>query len=158
MTSISDFLNAFFFFVCLSHFFFVSYHGFIQKTIDSKVHFLSYSNVDFNLINSNFLNGSNIQPKNSIGSKSVEDKVDQDAGRKRKKIVISDSEESESEEAMTKKIRAEDISKTRTESGDVVMTEADDSQDVDKEIEEAAAEEKEEKQEQKETKAVIQIL
>ncbi|CEJ04812.1 Putative DNA ligase [Rhizopus microsporus] len=101
---------------------------------------------------------SNIQPKNSIGSKSVEDKVDQDAGRKRKKIVISDSEESESEEAMTKKIRAEDISKTRTESGDVVMTEADDSQDVDKEIEEAAAEEKEEKQEQKETKAVIQIL
>ena len=31
-------------------------------------------------------------------------------------------------------------------------------EDVDKEIEEAAAEEKEEKQEQKETKAVIQIL
>lgn len=59
---------------------------------------------------------------------------------------------------MMKKIRDEDISKTKTESGDVVMTEADDSQDVDKEIEEAAAEEKEEKQEQKETKAVIQIL
>jgi DNA ligase-1 len=109
-------------------------------------------------MNSNFFNGGNTQPKNSTGSKSAEDKVDQDAGRKRKKIVISDSEESESEEAMTKKIRAEDISKTRTESGDVVMTEASDSQDVDKEIEEAAAEEKEEKQEQKETKAVIQIL
>ncbi|KAG1448988.1 hypothetical protein G6F56_008783 [Rhizopus delemar] len=75
--------------------------------------------------------------------------------RKRKRLIISDSEESENEEV--KKVKTE-TEKMNLDSDIKTKDTPKADENVDLEIEQANAEEKQEKQEQKETKAAIKLI